>query len=264
MGTAVITGSASGIGAATASRLEAAGHRVIGIDLAGSDIVADLSTDEGRRAAVAGAMDASAGVVDLLVTSAGVGPPFDPLATLQINWLGTEAMLTGLHGALADAPNGARVVAVASNATTCGLPVDQVVVEQLLNHDLEGAGEAIVQGDEIAASALAYAASKTAVARFVRRHAPTEEWAGNGIRLNAIAPGAVQTPLLQAGLDDPHLGPMIAGFPVPTGGWAEPDQIAMWIEFMLSEAVDYMAGAVVFVDGGTDALLRADAWPTSP
>jgi|Tabmets5t2r1_1033131.scaffolds.fasta_scaffold06899_2 nucleoside-diphosphate-sugar epimerase len=52
MGTIVVTGSASGIGAATKWRLEAAGHRVVGIDVRGADVVADLASPEGRVAAV--------------------------------------------------------------------------------------------------------------------------------------------------------------------------------------------------------------------
>ena len=100
------------------------------------------------------------------------------------------------------------------------------------------------------------------MARWVRRHAPSEEWAGSGIRLNAIAPGATLTPLLQAGLDDPTFGPLIESFPVPVGRLGDPEEIAAAIEFLLlSDARRFLCGTVLFVDGGTDAKFRADDWP---
>ena len=83
---------------------------------------------------------------------------------------------------------------------------------------------------------------------------------GQGIRLNVIAPGAVQTPLLKGGDDDPTFGPLTSKLPVPTGR-GTPDDIASWITFMLSPAARFACGAVVFVDGGSDAVVRTDDWP---
>jgi NAD(P)-dependent dehydrogenase (short-subunit alcohol dehydrogenase family) len=105
-----------------------------------------------------------------------------------------------------------------------------------------------------------YAGSKLALARWVRRTAPGADWAGAGIRLNAVAPGAVLTPLLQAGLDDPTWGPAIRSFPIPTGGFGMPDQIAPVIAFLLSPEASFCCGSVVFADGGTDAMLRPDEY----
>ena len=73
-----------------------------------------------------------------------------------------------------------------------------------------------------------------------------------------MAPGAVMTPLLQGGLDDPVFGPAIRSFPIPTGGFGTPDQIAAAIVFLLSPDAAFCCGSVVFVDGGTDALIRPD------
>ena len=72
MGTYAISGSASGIGAATRRRLEASGHRVIGIDLREADVIADLAISEGRGNAVASVLERSEGVIDGLVTAAGL------------------------------------------------------------------------------------------------------------------------------------------------------------------------------------------------
>ncbi len=260
MGTVVITGSASGIGAATRTRVEAAGHTVVGVDLRDAEVLADLSTDEGRSAALADVLERTDGVIDGLVTSAGVGPPVNEHLVLDINWFGTEVFLTGLREALAASEGIAKVVAVSSNSTTTSPNTPDELIDALLAMDgasahaqLEDLGDFVI--------GFAYAASKTAVARYVRRHAPTPEWAGSGIRMNAVAPGATMTPLLQGGLDDEMFGPAIKGFPVPTGGFGSPEQIATWIEMMLSDAADFMAGSIVFVDGGTDAMVRADDWP---
>jgi NAD(P)-dependent dehydrogenase (short-subunit alcohol dehydrogenase family) len=259
VGTYVITGSASGIGRATRSRLEQAGHSVLGVDLRDAEVIADLAQVDTRRTAVDDVLARCGGRLDGLVTAAGVGPPFDPATMVSINYFGSEAFLTALRPALA-ASGSAQVVAVSSNSTTAqpNVPADLVDV--------------CLSGDEDAARALAakhgdgttYAASKTAIARYVRRNAPSGDWAGSGVRLNAIAPGATLTPLLQSGLDSDDFGPLIRAFPVPTGGFGTPEQIAFWIDMLLTgEGAPFVCGAIFFVDGGTDAMVRPDAWPTT-
>lgn len=257
----VITGSASGIGAATRARLEEAGHQVIGVDLRDAEVVADLSTAEGRADALAAARAACAGSLDGLVTCAGVSVPVPASLTLQVNWFGSEVFLSGLRSELAAAEGVARVVAVSSNSTSITPNVPADGVDALLAMDHDNALAACGEGP--AASAIAYAMSKTAVARYVRRNAPTPAWAGAGIRLNALAPGPVHTPLLQAGMDDPVQGEMIKGLPMPAGEFATAEQMAQWMEILLSDAADYMIGSVVWVDGGLDAMIRPDAWPVS-
>jgi NAD(P)-dependent dehydrogenase (short-subunit alcohol dehydrogenase family) len=79
-----------------------------------------------------------------------------------------------------------------------------------------------------------------------------------GVRPNAVAPGPVRTPLLQATLDDPVLGPLADALPVPLGRRAAPGEIAHAVTFLLAPASAYIHGAVLFVGGGTDALLRPD------
>jgi NAD(P)-dependent dehydrogenase (short-subunit alcohol dehydrogenase family) len=65
---------------------------------------------------------------------------------------------------------------------------------------------------------------------------------------------------LQAGLDHPVLGPAIRAFPVPTGGPGAPADIAAAVAFLLGAEARYICGSVLFVDGGTDALIRGDQY----
>ena len=255
--TIVVTGSASGIGAATCELLRAGGARVIGVDRHEADVVADLSLATGRAAAVAAVEAACAGVLDGLVTCAGIGPGFDAPVQVRVNYFGTVALLAGLRASLARAPSPAAV-AVASNAMTAmpGIPADLV--------------GACLAGDEERACTVAgahpgygYAASKLSVARFVRRQAPTADWAGAGITLNAVAPGATLTPLLQASLDDAVAGPAVRAFPVPVGRFGTPAEIASVIAFLLGPGARFMCGSIVFVDGGSDAFLRPDDAPST-
>ena len=79
------------------------------------------------------------------------------------------------------------------------------------------------------------------------------------MRLNAIAPGAVDTPLLQATLADSELGPLVRAFPIPCGRFGRATEVADGILFLLGPAASFCCGSVLFVDGGTDALVRPDA-----
>ena len=103
MGSIAITGSASGMGAATKARLESNGHRVIGVDQRDADIVADLSSADGRRTAIEGVHRLADGSLDGLVTFAGMGPLPGRAGSLlvSVNYFGTVELLSGLRDLLA-------------------------------------------------------------------------------------------------------------------------------------------------------------------
>ena len=142
MGTYAISGSASGMGAATRRRLKAGGHRVIGVDLRDAEVVADLGTAEGRGEAVAAVIKAADGVLDGAVTAAGLGPPVAGELIARVNYFGSVALLEGLRPALA-ASGGAQVVQFGSNSstTTPNLP-DELVAAFLDGREEDGRSHA--------------------------------------------------------------------------------------------------------------------------
>jgi NAD(P)-dependent dehydrogenase (short-subunit alcohol dehydrogenase family) len=253
MRTVAVTGSASGIGAAVRRLLEAGGERVIGVDLRATEVIADLSTPQGRSDAVAGVHRLAGGRLDGLVACAGIGPQVRPgSAIVSVNYFGARALLAGLRDALAA---GDQPAAVAISSNSSSLPGgDGPVFAACLAED-EDAARRIATSEHGAAC---YAGAKRALAIWVRRNAPRPEWAGAGIRLNAVAPGAVRTPLLDEGLADPLYGDAIRGFPIPLGGFGTPGDIASVVAFLLAPAARFFCGSVVFCDGGSDALLRPD------
>lgn len=255
-----VTGAASGMGRATADKLRAAGHAVIGVDLRDTDIIADLATPAGRRAAAAAVLETCEGQLDGVVLAAGLGPsPGTERVIVEVNYVAAVELLRSWRSALA-AAGGGKAVVLSSNSTTTTPLVPRRAVLALLAGDPDKAVRA-VRFHGSTRAAMIYAASKLAVSHWIRREAVTAEWAGSGIRLNALAPGAILTPLLQQQLAEPSSARAVKSFPVPVGGFGDPSQLADWLVFLLSDAADFMAGSVVFVDGGTDAYFRSDAWP---
>lgn len=251
MRTYVVTGSASGIGRATCERLERDGHRVLDVDLRDASIRCDLSSAAGRAALVEEVRRASGGAVDAVVANAGVVA--DAQACVRVNYFGAVATCEGLRPLLASgaAP---RVVVTASSS--------------VLNPRHPGVVEACLAGDEDLAveragpiGLLGYPTSKHAVARWVRREAP--RWAADGIALNAVAPGIVQTPMTAPVLAHPQLRQLaVDSVPMPLGGPAHPDDVAEAIAFLSAAATVRITGQVLFVDGGADVVLRGDdVWP---
>jgi NAD(P)-dependent dehydrogenase (short-subunit alcohol dehydrogenase family) len=248
-----ITGSGSGIGAATAARLEAAGHRVLGIDIRGAEIVADLASADGRAQAIAAVLEAGRGALDGLVLCAGVGPQVEPASKVAaINYLGAVQLLDALRPALEKGTSPSAVVV--SSVASAQLPWSKNPLGAALEAGDEVQVAAILAGAGERAGQLAYAASKNALTVAVRRR--VVEWGRAGVRLNSVAPGAVETPLLQAGLADPRYGQAIRDFVAPIPRRARPDEVAAMILFLMGPDAGYVHGAQFFVDGGIDAMAR--------
>jgi NAD(P)-dependent dehydrogenase (short-subunit alcohol dehydrogenase family) len=229
------------------------------VDIRDADVDVDLGTVDGRSRAIDVVSDACGGRLDGLVTCAGLGPVPDRAGSriVAVNYFGTVTLLDGLRPLLAaNAP--AAAVAISSNSITTapGIPLD--LVELCLAGD-EAA--ALTRADEVGGAGGSYPAAKLAVARWVRRNAVRKDWIGSDIRLNAVAPGLIETPMIAEGRADPAVAPMLDLFPLPNGRGGRPDEIAAVIEFLLGEDASLVCGAVLFADGGTDALLRGDDQP---
>ncbi|BAX92993.1 SDR family oxidoreductase [Mycobacterium shigaense] len=262
MGVYAVTGSASGMGQQVARKLRENGHTVIGVDIKQADIVADLSTPQGRRAAADGVLASSGSRLDGAVLAAGLGP--GPAAgrcvsIAQVNFFGVVDLLDAWRPALA-ATVFAKVVVFSSNSTTTTPAVPARTVRALLGGNPDRAVRSVRVFGTYAPTIL-YAASKIAVSRWVRRAAVRPEWAGSGIRLNALAPGAIMTPLLEEQLSIASQAKAVRSFPIPVGGYGDAGQLADWALFMLSDAATFLCGSVIFVDGGSDAYFRAEEWP---
>ncbi|MFC4225220.1 SDR family oxidoreductase [Lysinibacter cavernae] len=255
--TYVVTGAASGIGKASKELLEAAGNTVIGVDLRDTDINVDLTTADGRATMVAQATELSGGRVDAVLAIAGLSAPIP--ATAGVNYFGAIATLEGLRPLLAksDAPRAATVASMASLH-----PHDDALLEAFIAGDEP---KAIARAQELAdlgpeVGYMIYSTSKQALARWVRRTAPTAEWAGAGIPLNAIAPGVILTPMTaELVATEEGRKQLNEQVPMPLNGPAAaivPAELLVWLT---SEQNSHLCGQVIFVDGGYDAVTRGES-----
>ena len=255
MRTVVITGSASGIGLATAGILQAAGDRVIGVDLHDADITVDLTTTDGRAAMVEQVRELSGGTVDVVIANAGLA--LSVPETVAVNYFGALATLEGLRPLMltSDAPRAALTSSMASL-----MPHDDLLVDAQLAGD---EAKALARAQELAdegSGHLIYSSSKVALSRWMRRNAPSPEWAGAGIPLNGIGPGVVVTPMtadLMA--TEEQRADLEQRVPMPLNGMMSAEVPAHVLVGLVSRENSHLCGQLVFVDGGSDAVIRGDS-----
>jgi meso-butanediol dehydrogenase / (S,S)-butanediol dehydrogenase / diacetyl reductase len=232
---AIVTGAASGMGATTARLLTEAGATVLGADIASNPAIAligDVADSAFCDAAVAKAVGLH-GRIDILVNAAGVIVRADATATDDDAW--SRQMRVNVDGTF----------------FMCRAAIRQM--------RQQGSG-AIVNFGSIWGSAggkghVAYATAKGAVHNLTRSLAL--DHAREGIRVNAVCPGEVDTPMLRGAgravpLTDAQLAEM-ADRVVPNGRLAQPEEIGRVVVFLCSDAASYMTGALVPVDGGWSA-----------
>ena len=217
--TALVTGGASGLGAAAAERLRADGLTVIRLDIAGGDVTADVTEEDALRRVAD-----EVGPVDVLVNSAGIVGSNKPLLettadewrrVLEINVLGTVNTMRVFIPGMRDRGWG-RVVNIASIAGKDGNPNLSI-----------------------------YSASKAAVIGLTK--SAGKELATTGVLVNAIAPALIATPMNDDTAPE-TLAYMASLIPMKRVG--RPEEVAELIAFLCSDRVSFSTGAVYDISGG--------------
>jgi len=254
--TYVITGTASGIAAATSKILISTGNKVIGIDIKNADIEADLSTKEGRLDAAGKAVELSKGSIDAVIACAGLAHPI--AKTVSVNYFGVTEFLNALLPTLTKSST-ARVAVTSSMASL--MPNSAELVAAMVADD-EKAALAIAQGlvdTGGGAEQLIYGSTKRAVSRWIRRESIKPQWAGAGIPLNAVGPGIVKTPMVADMIATPEAREGILQMvPMPLHGFMEPETVAALLIWLTSVENSHTTGQTIYIDGGSDAALRGE------
>jgi NAD(P)-dependent dehydrogenase (short-subunit alcohol dehydrogenase family) len=237
--------------------LESRGETVIGVDLRDADVLVDLTSPGDRERMVEEVRSQSGGQIDSIIAVAGLASPIP--ATAAVNYFGMVATLEGLRPLLVSSES-PRAVGVASFASIA--PGDETLIAAFRTGDEHAAlaRAAELAADPATTGMLIYPSSKAAFAQWVRRSSITDEWAGAGIPLNAIAPDVVSTPMMSAALSSPEGRDAVASaVPMPLNGVSDPQVPARLLAWLASAENSHLCGQVIFVDGGSDASVRGDS-----
>ncbi|MEU5879993.1 coniferyl-alcohol dehydrogenase [Spirillospora sp. NPDC047279] len=251
----VVTGCASGIGERLVHLLHRRGAEVIGLDRRATSApvaafhLVDLA-DSGSVARTAGALD---GPIDALFNVAGVSGLADPAEIIGINFVGTRELTERL---LERMPAGAAVVNTASIAASHYLRRRELVAGLLATADRPAAARWC--REHRARIGTGYAVSKDALVWYTMTRAV--ELAGRGVRMNCVAPGLTDTPILDASRRSRGTA-FLESIPRPLGRTAEPGEQAAVLAFLNSAAASYLTGQVVWVDGGYMAGVATGRFP---
>ena len=238
----IVTGAASGIGAATAALLTRQGAEVIGVDIqrpaqfTGQFVQADLSRQDSIDALVAALPSGLHGLANI----AGLPPTRPAPAVLRVNLVGLQYLTTQVLPKLAD---GASIVNLASLAGLGWADAkDTILASQGLGFDEV---EAFCQQHGIE-GARSYFFSKAALIAWTLQNRWT--WRARGIRMNAVSPGPVDTPILQDFIET--LGARAEEDMRTMDRPGTPADIAPVVAFLLSDGSGWIRGANIPTDGG--------------
>lgn len=248
----VVTGSSSGIGWETARILTAQGAEVLGVDINKNfDHVEEFyRVDLSDPRAVSALIDALPDDIDGLVNNAGL-PPTQPAERLiAINLLALKQLTTGIIPKLA---NGASIVNIASLAGF-GWPnaVDAIRASETLSHD--GIPAFMAQWNVTNDNGRSYFFTKEAVIAWTMQNRWT--WRDRGIRMNAVSPGPVNTPILGDFLET--LGARAEEDARVMDRPGEATDIAPVIAFLLSDLSQWIRGTNIPADGGMSSNILCD------